>query len=238
MKNIEIKEIQKNIFIIKEINYKEHCNCYLIIGSEKCLLIDLGIGIINISEVIKPLIKNKELITIVTHFHFDHIGGSKYLDEIYGDITNIKNKDIGLKYLNSQDFLENDDYENSKMINININKFKQIKFNKKLDIGGFKFKIFKTYGHDKSSICIYEEEKRILFSGDLIYDGKLIYDLTDSDKNQYIHSLNIIKSLKLKKIYGGHNEPIINNIYKLIDKKIKIIKESNKQSSQNKLKII
>ena len=226
MNNIEIKEIQNNIFIIKEINYKEHCNCYLIIGNKKCLLIDLGIGIINISKIIKPLIKNKELITIVTHLHFDHIGGSKYFDEIYGDITNIKNKDIGLNYLNSQDFLEIDDYENSKKITLNSNKFKQIEFNKDLDIGGFKFKIFKSYGHDKSSICIYEENQKILFSGDLIYNGKLIYDLNDSNKSEYINSLNKIKTLKLKTIYGGHNEPISNNIYELIDKKIKIIKES------------
>lgn len=52
-------------------------NCYIISKNNKCIIIDPGEN----HELIKEEIGNKKIIaTIITHYHFDHIGALKYFD--------------------------------------------------------------------------------------------------------------------------------------------------------------
>ncbi|MBU2443660.1 MAG: MBL fold metallo-hydrolase, partial [Nanoarchaeota archaeon] len=106
-------KINKQIYLLEEDEYKEHCNCYLIIGSDKCLLIDVGIGFLNKKKIL-DLCNGKPLMKIVTHFHFDHYGGYHDFGKIFANKSNIeKNKDVGLKYLCKTDF-KNDSFEKIK----------------------------------------------------------------------------------------------------------------------------
>ena len=61
-------------------------NCYIISIDDECLVIDPG----DEYEKIKEVIGNKKVIgTIITHYHFDHVGCINHFDNIY-DINNLK----------------------------------------------------------------------------------------------------------------------------------------------------
>ncbi len=45
-----IDKIDDTTYIISEYRHPEETHCYLLIGSERCLLIDTGLGIGNIYE--------------------------------------------------------------------------------------------------------------------------------------------------------------------------------------------
>ncbi len=221
-----IKETKLTNFIIcfEETEYAEHCNCYLIIGENKCLLIDFGIGFIDFSSILKKYISSKPLLTLLTHFHYDHFVGCSSFKNILANKKNLSDKDIGLRYLHENDFLNPESTQKLKLA-INEDKYEQVVENSIINLGDYQFLVLFTPGHDETSISLFEPRRKILFSGDLIYPGKLLASFKDSNHQQYIGSLEKIKQLQPKIIYGGHNQPITDGIPKKIDKGIKCLKE-------------
>jgi len=221
---IKCVRVHKNIYKIEEMDYLEHCNCYLIIGKKKCMLIDLGIGLINFSKELNHLIKAKKIFPVITHFHFDHFGGSWQFDKIFCNKQTIKNKDIGLKYFKKEDFI-NDSLEkvDKSFFSIKPEKYIHLPQYRELVVGDYSFKVLFTKGHDSSSISLYEEKNKILICGDLIYDGELLFNFPDSDIDEYIKSLTKIKALNIKKLLPGHNEIISEHITQFITGKLELL---------------
>lgn len=77
-----IDEIDADTCIISEYRHWEETHCYLLNGAEYSLLIDTGLGIGNISEIIKKL-TDHPVTAVATHIHWDHIGGHKYYPDFY-----------------------------------------------------------------------------------------------------------------------------------------------------------
>lgn len=62
--------------------YTTYSNLFLILGSHSALLIDTGCGIFPLKPILRDLVKDKTLLVINTHSHFDHIGGNHEFDEV------------------------------------------------------------------------------------------------------------------------------------------------------------
>ena len=77
-----VDQVDDSTYIISEYRHWEETHCYLLIGSERALLIDTGLGVCNIFEQVRRL-TNKPVATVATHIHWDHIGGHKYFPEFY-----------------------------------------------------------------------------------------------------------------------------------------------------------
>lgn len=71
----------KNIHT-SEYRHWEQTHCYLLMGKERALLIDTGLGICNIREPVRRL-TDKPVAAAATHVHWDHIGGHRYFPEFY-----------------------------------------------------------------------------------------------------------------------------------------------------------
>ena len=56
---------------------------YVIVGPEKAMLIDTGLGLGNIKALAEKLAGGKEVICVNTHRHVDHIGGNYFFDKVY-----------------------------------------------------------------------------------------------------------------------------------------------------------
>lgn len=61
-----IDRVDEDTYIISEYRHWEETHCYLLNGTERSLLIDTGLGICNISQVIKELTTNP-VIAVATH---------------------------------------------------------------------------------------------------------------------------------------------------------------------------
>ncbi len=77
----EAEEIQNGVYRISEGGF---VNMYLVIGSEKALLIDNGCGAGDMIAAVRQL-TDKPLIFAATHNHPDHIGAAGQLGTIYMD---------------------------------------------------------------------------------------------------------------------------------------------------------
>ncbi len=149
--------------------------CYAIKAKKGILLIDTGDGSINFDF--------KPALVILTHNHKDHTLGCK------------KNWNI---YLHELDFKNNNEYSYVPE-NANIIDFKNIEW------GEWNFKILHTPGHTPGSICLYDVNKKTLFSGDtLFHNGVGRTDLGGNPK-QLENSLALLRKLKINNLFPGHD---------------------------------
>lgn len=63
-----INKVDDTTYIISEYRHREETHSYLLNGAERSLLIDTGLGICNISEVISKL-TDKPVTAVATHIH-------------------------------------------------------------------------------------------------------------------------------------------------------------------------
>lgn len=77
-----IDKIDDHTYGISEYRHWEKTHCYLLIGGERALLIDTGLGICNIRVPVDSL-TDKPATAVATHVHWDHIGGHKYFPDFY-----------------------------------------------------------------------------------------------------------------------------------------------------------
>ncbi|MBR2046624.1 MAG: MBL fold metallo-hydrolase, partial [Agathobacter sp.] len=75
-----VERLDETTYVISECKHREETNCYLLCGKEKALLIDTGLGVSNIKEVIDK-ITSLPVSVVTTHVHWDHIGGHRFFDE-------------------------------------------------------------------------------------------------------------------------------------------------------------
>ena len=68
-----VERMDDDTAVISEYRHWEETHCYLLSGTERCLLIDTGLGICDISRVIDRL-TDKPVTAVATHIHWDHIG--------------------------------------------------------------------------------------------------------------------------------------------------------------------
>jgi len=77
-----------------------------------------------------------------------------------------------------------------------------------IEIGGYRLKCLLTPGHTEGHMCLYDEEKQILFSGDHI-----LYDITPhieawsyevNTLKNYMKSLDMVRNLPVKLVLPGH----------------------------------
>lgn len=77
-----IEIIDENTSIISEYKHWEETHYYVLNGAEYCLLIDTGLGVVNILEQVQKL-ATKPIKVVTTHVHNDHFGGHEYFEDFY-----------------------------------------------------------------------------------------------------------------------------------------------------------
>lgn len=69
-----------------------------------------------------------------------------------------------------------------------------------LDLGGRKLSVVHTPGHSPGHCCFYEEERGYLFSGDLLYVGKLDAFYPTTDPRRFWRSVQKVRKLEFSRI--------------------------------------
>jgi glyoxylase-like metal-dependent hydrolase (beta-lactamase superfamily II) len=144
-----------------------------------------------------------------THAHPDHVGGNCRLAERY-DIVAALGED-GYKLI--EDFKGYfEDFSGLKIEDLSIEKL--LKDSDAIEIGELKFKVIKTPGHSKGSICLYArlpdgQGNGVLFSGDTLFAGT--YGRTDipgGSEDEMRESIAKLMGLPDKTaVYPGHGAP-------------------------------
>ena len=173
-------------------------NCYLISTEMAAVVIDPGFDRPETLEFLKDN-SDKERLILLTHAHFDHIGGAEALREK----TGVK---IGIGELDA-DGLADTDINLSDMFHANIVPFKPdlvFKNGDKITVGDIEFKVIGTPGHTEGGICYLTGD--CLFSGDTLFENSVgRTDFPGGDIKALKRSVKRLMTLPADtKVYPGH----------------------------------
>lgn len=74
----DIRPLEPGVFLIAE---PGHVNSFLVVGDDRAVLLDTGLGVADIKSVADAL-AGKPVSVVNSHYHFDHSGGNRQFDEI------------------------------------------------------------------------------------------------------------------------------------------------------------
>lgn len=206
-----INKIDERTYAISEEKHWEKPNCFLLIGNKKAALIDTGLGIGNIREIV-DLITDLDITVLTTHVHWDHIGGHRYFEDF--GVHKLEETWINGGFPLALDVVKiNLGKENSlfptefKMDDYTIFQGKPrytYEDGYVIDLGNRNIRVIHTPGHSPGHCCFYDEEKQYLYTGDLIYRGKLDAYYPSTNAIDFYKSVKKIKALDVERILPGH----------------------------------
>lgn len=181
---------------------KYSSNTYLIRGdfnslNDKNSLIDTGADDYIIDEIEKINTgagKKRVEQVILTHNHFDHTGGLKYIKDQYNPLVFAFSE---AQYVDR--ILKNGDI---------------------IKLGDKNFEIIYCPEHSNDSICLYSWEDKILFSGDV---NIAIINQGGEYSKGFMKTIEKLIFLGVEKIFPGHGKPILNGT-EVLERTLKIIK--------------
>nr|WP_280986167.1 MBL fold metallo-hydrolase [Kallipyga massiliensis] len=209
---------------MSEDKHWEKPNSYLLIGDDKAGLIDTGLGVGNLRKVVNQ-ITDLDIVVLTTHVHWDHIGGHNLFDSF--GVCKKEEAWINGNFPLSLDIVKKNllagECEFPKDFNIeNYEIFQGVPNftygdGDVIDLGNRLIKVIHTPGHSPGHCCFYEEGKN-LYTGDLVYAGKLDAYYPSTNPIDFLNSIIKIRELNFKRVLPGHydfnlNRNIVDEIY-------------------------
>jgi hydroxyacylglutathione hydrolase len=167
---------------------------YLLIGSDKALLIDTGAiadpQAMPLAKTIMELLPDKDgkklpLVVAHTHRHLDHRAG----DPQFASLPSVQVVPFDLEGM--QRFFGFTNWPNGIA---------------HIDLGGRTVEVIPTPGHNETHVAFYDNRTGILFSGDFLLPGRLLIEDAGAYRQSAVRVFDFLKTRPLTHILGGHIE--------------------------------
>ena len=211
----DVKEFVPDTYSITE---AQRFNAFLVVGSEKALLIDSALGIGDIKGLAE-IITDKPLELIQTHTHWDHLGGVARFDRVGVHPLEADAVMKGVDRSQTDAFIRGYDTslrpfpEGFDPEAYRIQPGKEtypLQEGDLIDLGGRRLTVYYTPGHSPGGISLLEDKEGVLFSGDMVKPLQpLFVHFKGCKLEDYVDSMERLASLstRIKWIVSGHTPP-------------------------------
>jgi glyoxylase-like metal-dependent hydrolase (beta-lactamase superfamily II) len=202
------------------------CNVWHVRGRDRDLVIDTSLGLRPLRHLVERQMDGP-LVAIATHAHGDHVGGLHEFDEraihrAEGDVV----ARAGDMPLDSASYppsvlgpYEAEGYDIPELLVDAVPTGPPITMTVEIaaapatwlleegdvvDLGDRAFEVLHLPGHSPGSVGLWDEATGVLFSGDAVYDGPLLDELTGSNIDQYLSTMRRLRDLPVEVVHGGH----------------------------------
>lgn len=157
---------------------------FLVVGSERALLVDSGFGTGNIKEVAEGL-TNLPILLVNTHADRDHIGCNHLFEKAH---------------MHPSEF---DRYHQAAGFDAPVEPLWEGAL---IDVGGRSFEVILIPGHTPGSIALLDEENKVLIGGDSIQSGAIFMFGPGRNLHAYRESMRKLSGMKsrFETIYPSH----------------------------------
>lgn len=200
-------QLTDNVWVYEWTSFTQNNANTYVLGREGKVLIDPGhshlMGHVRDGMAADGLDPDKIEVVLATHSHPDHFEGvEKFLEK-----EQVK---IGM-HADEEAFVEKTGLEFARMMGLATPQYR-VDFNLAegdLQVDGVDLQIFHTPGHSPGHICIYWPEKKVLFSGDLIFNqGVGRTDFPGGDGILLKESIKKMAELDIEYILSGHGPAV------------------------------
>ncbi len=213
----EVYKIRPGVFAIYEPHQLEEVISYLIVGGNKALLFDTGMGISNIQAVVAGLTK-LPVSVFNSHTHNDHVGDNWRFSDVYGMDTDFTRANARGSKEDAQAELAPEEICGALPAGFDAKAYSTKAFHiahwlhdgDKIDLGGRALKVIGTPGHTPDSIALFDEKNGLLFMGDSFYLGPIYLYRPETDLDAYVASMQKLAAMvpRVQLLLPAHNVPV------------------------------
>jgi glyoxylase-like metal-dependent hydrolase (beta-lactamase superfamily II) len=214
----QVYEVGEGVLAIYEPMQWQEIISYLILGSERALLFDTGMGIAPISAVVAELTE-LPVTVLNSHTHMDHVGGNAEFESIVAmDTDYTRTRSLGLPNERVRSEVEGAALCAPLPAGVTVDSYVSRPFTiteaardgHALDLGDRKFEVLHIPGHTPDAIALHEAASGYLWTGDSFYEGPIWLFAEETDLDVYRSSVSRMASLvpHLTRVFPGHNTPV------------------------------
>jgi glyoxylase-like metal-dependent hydrolase (beta-lactamase superfamily II) len=208
----EVYKVAPATFAIYEPHQSEETISYVIMGKQKALLFDTGMGISDIHKVVSEL-TTLPVIVPNSHTHNDHVGGNWQFDTIYSMDTDFSRQNAQGSVADAEaeitpgeicgDLPANFDPKSYRTRPWKISKY--VHDGDTFDLGGRSMEFIATPGHTPDSISLFDRANQLLFTGDTYCQAPIWLFRAETDLYAYAKSIARLATLatQVKTVLGG-----------------------------------
>ena len=219
----EVYRVADGVFAIYEPGQFEEVISFLIVGDERALLFDAGLGIGNIKAVVDQL-TDLDVVVLNSHTHYDHIGGNYQFDDVYGrDTDYTRRNSAGGSHEDVAEFVSEgwiwkplpEGFVAAGYRSRPFEITRTVGEGDIIDLGGRQLEVLATPGHAPDATCLIDRDKRMLFTGDTFYLAPLYTHLEGSDFDAYVQTAARLAGLAgdVDAVMTAHNVPVVDPGY-------------------------
>lgn len=214
--------VSPGVFAITEPRQYEGVNSFLIVGTQRAVLFDSGMGIARIGDVVKG-ITPLPVTVLNSHTHFDHVGGNREFEDV-------RNLDLAFSRASARGEIAEEvrEYAGHSLDEDRVcgvlpagiasrgyviptwHIASNLRDGERLDLGGRTLEILATPGHTPDSLCLLDAANGLLFTGDTYYSGELYLWAPETDVAAYSASIARLVRLApgLARLLPAHGPPV------------------------------
>lgn len=211
----QVRESATGVYSIVEPFHIQETISHLVVGEDRALLFDTGIGLLPLRPVVER-ITDLPVTVLNSHTHYDHVGGNWEFDTVLAmdtdytrsNMAGFTNDIVGGDFV-AATFCKGapDGVKPQSFATRAWRASKFVKDGDVIDLGGRSLQVLHTPGHTPDSVTLYDREHRLLFTGDTWYDASLWLFAHGTNLDDYDASLERLLPIENNADYllGAHN---------------------------------
>jgi len=219
-----VLEVGEGVLAITEPFQSQEVNSFLILGKDKALLFDTGMGMDTISSLVNEL-TTLPVIVLNSHTHPDHVGGNHEFDSVLAMSTPFTDQNAlhGYSHEGMRSEIGADAFCMKDLPTFDTSKYsikpfhiaRRVGEGDRIELGGRTLKIMSVPGHTPDAVALLDSANGYLWTGDSFYLGPIWLFMEGTDLNAYDHGIHRMAALapSLRAVFPAHNLPSVAPIY-------------------------
>lgn len=221
------RRVLDDVWVIAE---PPHVNMWLILGRDRAVLVDSGLGIAPLRPLVEAITELPVLL-VNSHAHFDHVGGNGEFDSLAAGSLTAELLVAGTPPWVLQAYSDGvadfeipaDDLHRVDLLGQYTPEFvprpwpgadgwsqpgrvvdRVLAIGDRIDLGDRELTVLSTPGHSEDSITLLDERRGHAYAGDLINRGMNYGHLPDSDLGDYLESVGALRAVRPTLVFSNH----------------------------------
>lgn len=210
-----VRAVEPGVFAIIEPYQFEEVISWLIVGSQRALLFDSGLGMAPIKPVVMKL-TSLPVTVINSHTHFDHVGGNADFADVRAMSTPFTTARMaGYSHAGVASEVSATALCGNRPPGLDTTTFRsrpwsaaaRIGDGTRFELGGRVLEAIATPGHTPDAIALLDRTHGLLWTGDSFYAGPIWLFMPETDLEAYQRSIDRLAALvpSLRRVLPAHN---------------------------------
>jgi glyoxylase-like metal-dependent hydrolase (beta-lactamase superfamily II) len=211
----EVYRVDPDVYAIYEPRQWQEVISYLVVGRERALLFDTGMGIADIGAVVRAL-TDRPVVVLNSHSHHDHVGDNHAFTRVLAlDLRYTRDHALGSPHAEVAGEVAPSALCGALPAGFDTATYRVrpwritdiVHDGSRIDLGGRSLEVLRVPGHAPDAVALRDEAHGLLFTGDTFYEGPIYVFGSGADFGAYARSVERLAGLAPppRKLLTAHN---------------------------------